>query len=59
MLARPIPVPPAEAALDRALSPLRPRRPLRVRRASVQVAEEHHGRRAVAGHPGLEQSYLL
>ena len=54
VLAHPIPVPPAEAALDRALSPLRPRRPLRVRRARVEVAEQHHCRCSGASHPGLE-----
>ena len=54
MLAHSGPVPPAEAALGRALSPLGPRRPLRVGRARVQVAEQHHGRRAIAGHGGLK-----
>ena len=56
VLAFAIPVPPSEAALDRALSPLRPRRPLCVWRAWVEVAEQHHSRRAVASHSGLEFS---
>ena len=59
VLAHPIPVPPAEAALDRALSPLRPRRPLRVRRARVQVAEQHHRRCAVASHSSLKINDLI
>ena len=39
VLAHAIPVPPAEAALDRALSPLRPSCPLGVWRARVEVTE--------------------
>ena len=54
MLADSGPVPPAEAALGRALAPLGPRRPLRVGRARLQVAEQHHGRRAITGHGGLK-----
>ena len=54
VLAFAIPVPPSEAALDRALSPLRPRRPLCVWRARVEVAKQHHGRRTVTSHWGLK-----
>ena len=59
VLAHAIPVPPSEAALDRALAPLRPRRPLGVWRARVEVAEQHHGRRAVASHSGLKIFKLI
>ena len=54
VFARPVPLSPPEAAFDRALAPFRPSGPLRVRRASVEVAEQHHRRCSIASHSGLE-----